>query len=140
MKTIYSIIFLLSILLVGCENRDRKDPAFVWLSTILLQAPTPESGVNNTQTTPTNDKVTAPFSMTVNDVSGNTDFLFNSLEQVSVQISIQDTFNNGITPVVRILQYTDPIKMTLFQAIFRKISQDSQTMRYLRKNERLHIK
>jgi LruC domain-containing protein len=130
MKTIHTIILLVSILFVGCENRDRKDLAFVWLSTILLQAPTADSGVNNTTQTPnvdpggnnttqalTNDKVTSLFSMTVNDVSGNKDFLFNSLEQVSVQISIQDSFNNGVTPVVRILQYTDPIKMTLFQAI-----------------------
>ncbi|MCB1177061.1 MAG: LruC domain-containing protein [Leptospiraceae bacterium] len=112
MKILIQIILILSLML-GCQSRDKNDPVYLWLLSSLTQN---SLETNSNSTLNSSNTLTSNFSMDVNDISGNPEFLFNNFEEVNVEITIQDAFNTDVTPIIRIMQYTEEVKMNLFTA------------------------
>jgi len=109
MKTILAVLTIL-VLMVGCESRSQKPVP--WLMSIVTA-----SGTSSEITqTPNSNTESYPIRITVNDVQGTPDFLFNVTETVPIRINVQDAFAPVSNTLVQIREMDATPQVILFQA------------------------
>lgn len=122
-KFLTSLVAVL--ILVGCQSKN--DPAAIWMFSILeggqisSQEPSgsPSSGSVNQSSSPTNSSKTEtyPVNITISDVQGNPEFLFNVTETVPIRVTVQDAFTPVKDTLVQVKELDATPEVVLFQAV-----------------------